>query len=42
METSTIKQWINNPLCLDTYLLTWIEAFLLDREAMIAKGLLVS
>jgi integrase/recombinase XerD len=41
METSTVKQWIKNPLCLDTYLLTWIETFLFDRKAMnVTKGTL--
>jgi integrase/recombinase XerD len=33
METSTVKQMINNPLYLDTHLATWIEAFLFDRKA---------
>ena len=41
METSTVKQWIKNPLCLDTYLITWIEAFLFDRKAQnVTKGTL--
>ena len=41
MEISTIKQGIKNPLVLDTYLITWIEAFLFDRKAQnLAKGTL--
>ena len=33
METSTVKQRTINPLVLDTYLETWIDAFLFDRKA---------
>jgi site-specific recombinase XerD len=42
MEISAIKQRIINPLCLDTYLITWIEAFLFDRKAQnLTKGTLL-
>jgi len=41
MEISTVKQRIKNPLCLDTYLETWIEGFLFDRKAQnVTKGTL--
>jgi site-specific recombinase XerD len=42
MEISAVKQRIINPLCLDTYLITWIEAFLFDRKAQnLTKGTLL-
>jgi hypothetical protein len=39
MEITTVKQGIKISLALDTYLRTWIEAFLFDCKALnLAKG----